>query len=126
MPKEAKNIANLKMEINREDLKQIVESGQLSDFVESASAIAAEQIRVKIFEELGKQALVASKQDKSMTASVSVAVGFLKMDDDYGTYCVGPGAFCRRPILSSKESLSSLVSSGVMKGMTEYQKTKMG
>jgi hypothetical protein len=127
MAQNPKTIANLKMEINREDLKKIVESGKLTEFVENAAAVAAEEIRIKIFDELGKQALSAGTSDKALNTSISISVGFLELDDKYGTHCKA-GPFCKRAqdmtqIGSISTIVASGVAAGVIKGMTQYDKT---
>jgi len=123
LSKREKNIANLKMEIDAVALKKIVASGNLTKFVNDASDLAAEQIRVQIFEELGKLALEASEKGRSMTADLKVAVNFMDDGDRYGTKCVT--GFCTTICRQFSESLAAEVAAGVIAGMTQYRKIGM-
>ena len=125
----SKNIANLRMEINRDDLKKIVESGKLTEFVQNASALAAEEIRVQIYEELGKLALNASEAKSALNANIAVNVGLLRLYDDYGVFCVGQvPAFCKKASDYATnygvDSIYTSVAKGVAVGMTEFERTK--
>jgi len=120
-----KNIANLSLEIKADALKEIVESGKLAEFVESASALAAEQIRVQLFEELGKMALSASEKGRALQANmVLLNFGYYDSENKYGTRCVSP--FCTTRCISPWPylNLASEISSGVQVGMTEYAMRK--
>ena len=120
MAESGKNIANLKLEINAGDLKKIVASGNLTEFVENASDLAAEQIRVQIYEELGKLALNASEQGRDMNAGITVSMKFLMDGEKYGTFCVK--GFCVTRCRPFQESLAAEVAAGVIAGMTQYRK----
>ena len=120
MAESGKNIANLKLEIDAEELKKIVASGNLTEFVENASDLAAEQIRVQIFEELGKLALNASEQGRNMNAGITVSMKFLMEGEKYGTRCVR--GFCITRCRPYQETLGAEVAAGVIAGMTQYRK----
>lgn len=120
-----KNIANLSLEIKADALKEIVESGKLAEFVESASALAAEQIRAQLFEELGKMALSASEKGRALQANmVLLNFGYYDSDNKYGTRCTSPFCITRCIGPWAYANLASEISSGVQLGMTEYAMRK--
>jgi hypothetical protein len=120
MAETGKNIANLKLEINAAELKKIVASGNLNEFVENASDLAAQQIRSQIFEELGKLALNASEKGIDMNTGITVNMKFLMEGEKYGTRCVR--GFCITRCRPFQESLAAEVAAGVIAGMTQYKK----
>jgi len=126
MAEKEKNIANLSMEIDANALKEIVASGNLTEFVENASALAAEQIRVKIYDELGKMAVGASEKGRALNANLAVKVAYYQADDEprkYGTRCVTP--FCHTMCRPFDIDIAYEIAKGVRVGMTEYNKQQM-
>lgn len=70
----------LKVDIEPEGLKRVVEEGRLIEFVGAFSTLAAEHIKVQLVEQLAEAAvgLVEPAQ------GISIAIGFF-VDDPYGT-----------------------------------------
>lgn len=74
MSKERKWPVTLKVDIDREALKRVVEEGRLSDFVNAFPALAAGHIKAQIVEQLAKR------------EGVSFEIGYvIDDDDDFGT-----------------------------------------
>ena len=126
MADRGKSIGNLTMEINTDDLKKIVEAGKLSDFVNNASLLAAQEIRVRLMDELAKLAL--DPKSRSVGATIGIKVGYVTLDyDDYGTACIK--GFCKRPRdfgeFTIPMEMSQVLANSVMKGMTQFEQSKV-
>ena len=124
MPERCKNIGTMTMEVNTDDLKKIVEAGKLADFVNNASLLAAQEIRVSLMDELAKLALDPGRKTG---ATIGIKVGFVTLDyDDYGTACIR--GFCKRPRdfgeFAIPMEMSQVLANSVMKGMTQYEQMK--
>jgi hypothetical protein len=72
--------ATLRVEIETESLKKVVEDGRLMEFVETASALAAQQIRYQVVERLAEAGVGIHQLEEA----VIVRAGIL-MDDEFGT-----------------------------------------
>jgi len=70
----------LKVEIEPERLKRVVEEGRLIEFVDAFSTLASEHIKVKLVDEMARAGVGLAEPDKGL----SIAVGFY-IDDPYGT-----------------------------------------
>jgi len=93
MANEGKKIANLNFEIDRVELKKIADAGKLKEFAEKAAALAADEIKMQIFDEVAKSATKASAAGKPLSASISVSAMMNVFNDDFGVHC--KGVFCR-------------------------------
>ena len=70
----------LKVDIEPEGLKQVVEEGRLIEFVDALSTLASEHIQVKLVDEMARASVGLTEVNKG----VHMVVGFLP-DDPYGT-----------------------------------------
>lgn len=115
MAERGKNIAKLNMEINRDELKKIVESGRLMEFADKASSLAAEEIKAQIFEELAKSALGSSQAGIPLAKNLMVNVAVSLYNDDYGTFCrkIGPIGINNINLSSVEGALVKTVASGI-------------
>ena len=78
----------LKVDIESEGLKRVVEEGRLMDFVGAFSTLAAEQLKNQIVEQLAEAGVGLAEAGKG----ISIALGF-DVDDPYGT---GPKPWPKR------------------------------
>jgi len=92
MANEGKQIANLNFEIDRVELKKIADAGKLNEFAEKAAALAANEIKLQILNEVSKSATKASAAGKPLSAKISVSALMNVFNDDFGTHC--KGVFC--------------------------------
>lgn len=80
METERKWPVTLKVDIEPEGLRRVVEEGRLMEFVNVFSTLAGEHIKVQLVEELAKAGAGLVKPGEG----VSIAIGF-DTDDPYGT-----------------------------------------
>jgi len=80
MSKEKKWPITLKVDIEPEGLKRIVEEGRLMEFVHAFSTLASEHIKVEVVERLAQAGVGLAKPGEA----ISIAIGF-DPDDPYGT-----------------------------------------
>jgi hypothetical protein len=101
MANEGKNIAKLNFEIDRAELKKIADAGKLKEFAEKAAALAADEIKMQILDELSKSATKASAAGKPLSASISVSTLMNVFNDDFGTHC--KGVFCKTYCITPRD-----------------------
>ena len=70
----------LKVDIDPDGLKRVVEQGRLLEFVDSFSTLAAGHIKVQVVEELARTGVGLTEAG----AGIAIAIGF-DVDDPYGT-----------------------------------------
>jgi hypothetical protein len=80
MSKERVEPVTLKVDIDIEGLKRVVEQGRLLEFVDTFSNLAAGHIKVQLVEQLAEAAVGLAEAGKG----ISIAIGF-DVDDPYGT-----------------------------------------
>lgn len=80
MSKERVEPVTLKVEIDPEGLKRVVEQGRLLEFVDTFSNLAAGHIKVQLVEQLAEAAVGLAESGKG----ISFAIAF-DVDDPYGT-----------------------------------------
>jgi hypothetical protein len=73
---EMKSLANLKVEIEPEGLKQLVEEGRLVEFVDTFSLLAAGAIRAQIVDQVAKA---------GVGKGIEITIGFHREDGEFGT-----------------------------------------
>jgi hypothetical protein len=81
---DVKKLATLNMEIDRAELKKIVESGKLTEFVNKASLLAAQGIQNQIYHELAKSAL--KEGNVGAVAEPMIKLGLHFAADEEGMY----------------------------------------
>lgn len=93
----------LKVDIEPEGLKQVVEEGRLLEFVDALSTLASEHIQVKLVDEMARASVGLSEVNKG----IHLVVGFLP-EDPYGT---GPWPWSKVMMRSSalKQELREMV-----------------
>ncbi|HWP96447.1 MAG TPA: hypothetical protein VN426_06320 [Syntrophomonadaceae bacterium] len=70
----------LKVEIDHQGLKKLVEQGRLMEFVTVFPSLASQHIRAQVVDHVAKAAVGATQANQN----VSISVGF-DIDDDFGT-----------------------------------------
>jgi len=80
MGTEKKGPVTIKVDIEYEGLKRVVEEGRLMEFVNAFSTLASEHIKVQVVEQLARAGVGLQK----LGESVSISIGF-DVDDPYGT-----------------------------------------
>ncbi len=80
MSKKSEWPAKLRVDIEPEGLKRVVEEGRLMEFVHVFSTLASEHIKVKLVDEIAKASVGLTQVGKG----ISIEVGFF-IDDKYGT-----------------------------------------
>jgi hypothetical protein len=90
---EGKNIASLKLTVEPEALREIISSGRLLDFANTAAAQASQQITAQLVQQVSEAALKPAGLAGGASVDVSYRLVFVDGEPGFGTVPHRPHVF---------------------------------